>query len=262
MKKKVCQVFVFIDYPVFFSYIKNMQTTVDSFLGGKVRLIQPAEGYRATSDSVLTAAAVPVRPGESVLDVGTGSGVVLLCLNARVPGLSLSGVEMQEALCSLARQNAVLNNAQLDLTQGDISAFLPNLHGRQFHHVVSNPPFYAEGRPRRNEQTAAAYHQQMPLAEWLGFCVRHVRAKGTFTFIHRPESLFDILRCLEDSPLGGIEIIPVYSKAENPAERILVRGKMGSKQKPVIKPPLVMHEKNGRPAQAAENILRFGAQIL
>lgn len=80
-----------------------MDTTIDDFLGGRVRLKQPAKGLRATSDSVLVAAAVPAQSGETILDVGTGNGVIAACLNARVAGLTLTGLDIQEDLLALAR---------------------------------------------------------------------------------------------------------------------------------------------------------------
>ena len=58
-----------------------MTITIDDFLGGKIKLAQEKEGYRVTSDSVLLASAVQVKENETVLDVGTGNGVVLFCLD-------------------------------------------------------------------------------------------------------------------------------------------------------------------------------------
>lgn len=238
-----------------------METTTDLFLGGLVRLYQESNGYRATSDSVLAAAAVPAKQGESVLDVGTGNGVILFCLNARVPHLNLTGIEVQQSLCATATRNNLLNNASAHFIQADISQRIPELIGKQFHHVVSNPPFYTEGFARRNEQTALAYHEQISIQAWLAFCVRHIRPKGWLTLIHRPESLPDILSFLQTSALGAIEIIPIQSKAADEAQRIIIRGQLGSKKKLTIKPALVMHEPNGKRSQTAEDILRFGKAI-
>ncbi|WP_348656358.1 methyltransferase, partial [uncultured Sulfitobacter sp.] len=69
--------------------------TRDAFLGGKLHLWQPRKGYRAGVDPVLLAATVPAQAGQRVLELGCGVGAVSLCLGARVPGLQLTGVEIQ-----------------------------------------------------------------------------------------------------------------------------------------------------------------------
>ncbi|MGB8843911.1 MAG: N-6 DNA methylase, partial [Aliidongia sp.] len=59
----------------------------DRLLGGRVVLRQPVQGFRAAIDPVLLAAAVSAEPGETVLELGTGTGAAALCLARRVPGL-------------------------------------------------------------------------------------------------------------------------------------------------------------------------------
>ena len=234
--------------------------TRDDFLGGRVRLWQDETGLRATSDSVLVAAAVPAKSGDFVLDVGTGNGVIALCLNARVQGLNLTGLDCQADLLALAEKNAKENGCDFQGVLADLNNRPSPLHGRQFHHVVTNPPFYDESNRRKNKQVAKAYHQETDLAVWLGFCLRHVRAKGTLTVIHRPEALPEILKTLSQK-LGGIEVIPVLSRAGDPAKRVIVRGWMNSRKSLSILPPIVMHTASGKRTRAAEHILRDGAGI-
>ena len=91
------------------SIFADADLTCNDFLGGRVRLYQPVKGYRAGVDPVLLAAAVPARAGDHVLELGCGAGQALLCLAARVPGLRLTGVELQAAYADLARRNGALN---------------------------------------------------------------------------------------------------------------------------------------------------------
>ena len=74
-------------------------TTLDLFLGGKLRIFQPSEGYRAGIDPVLLAASLPVKPGERVLELGCGVGVASLCLMRRIREVEVKGVEIN---CNLA----------------------------------------------------------------------------------------------------------------------------------------------------------------
>jgi len=234
--------------------------TTDDFLGGRVKLRQNKVGLRATSDSVLVAAAVLAQAGDTVFDVGTGNGIIPMCLNARIPNLKITGIDCQPDLVKLAQENAALNSCDLEVICGDITGKPSALHGRQFHHVVTNPPFYDEPHPRKNEQQAKAYHQDISVAEWLGLCLKYVRAKGWLTVIARSEALTEILTAMA-LKLGNIEVIPIVSKQGEDAKRVIVRGVMNSRAPLRLRSPIVMHLKSGKRSAIAEKILRLGEGI-
>jgi tRNA1(Val) A37 N6-methylase TrmN6 len=119
------------------------QTREDRLMGGRVRLVQPLQGYRAATDPVFLAAAVGARAGETVLDLGCGAGAALFCLAARVPGLELHGLEVQADYLALARVNAALNGVAAHLHEGDVAAPPQALKALGFDHVMMNPPYYA-----------------------------------------------------------------------------------------------------------------------
>src|SRR5438552_18366251 len=103
--------------------------TEDRLLGGRIRLKQPAVGYRAAIDPVFLAAAVAVEPHQLVLDVGCGTGAAMLCLAARVPECRIVGLEMQRDLVRLAGDNAILNamETRLSVMIGDLLRAPPRL---------------------------------------------------------------------------------------------------------------------------------------
>ncbi|MGN0919409.1 MAG: tRNA1(Val) (adenine(37)-N6)-methyltransferase [Alphaproteobacteria bacterium] len=237
-----------------------MEFTLDNFLGDKVLLKQSKDGLRATSDSVLLAALVPAQSGESVLDVGAGNGVIGCCLNARVP-CRITAVEIQKNLCALIGENSLKNNCPMDLIQHNILSSTDPLKGQLFHHIVTNPPFYkASKNTRKNAEQKKAYVQDFDLEKWLNYCLKHLRAKGSFCMIHRPEMLAEILSILSKK-LGNIEIFPVSSKEGESAKRILVRGFLNKKGSLTLHSPLVMHSKDNKRTQTAEKILRLAKGI-
>lgn len=239
---------------------KDENTTVDDFLGGLIKLRQPKIGYRATSDAVMVAAAVPAKEGETILDVGCASGIVGLCIGARVLNLSITGVEIQPELVELACQNAELNGQNLTVVEADISKKVPELHGIQFHHVVTNPPFYTETPARQSRQVEMAYKQVVPLKKWIDFCLRHLRAKGTFTIIHRAESVPEILSLL-NGRLGGIRLIPIWPKQGVNPKRVIIQGIMNSKKPFEIHTGFVMHHHDDTRTDEAERIMRAGVSL-
>lgn len=234
--------------------------TTDNFLNGKIKLRQSVKGLRATSDAVLVAAAVKAQKGHTVLDVGAGNGAIGLCISARVP-VQITALEIQENLVQLIQENAALNDQKITVISTDLFQRNDPLKGHLFHHVVTNPPFYdTTGASRHNPEQAKAYMANFDLDKWLIYCLKHLCAKGTFTMIHRPEMLGEILMILEQK-LGAIEIIPIYSKTGQPAKRIIVRGQLGSKKQTTLCPCITMHTQNDKPTPSAARLLRQGREL-
>ncbi|MEX2648300.1 MAG: methyltransferase, partial [Alphaproteobacteria bacterium] len=118
-------------------------------LGGRVRLREAPEGLRATTDTVLLAAAVPAATGNLVLDLGSGVGAAALCLAWRVPGCRVIGVDSDAALIRLARRNARANGVadRVRFRVGAVAGRWPaDLGSGCADHVMTNPPFLAPAR--------------------------------------------------------------------------------------------------------------------
>ena len=155
-------------------------TTEDAFLGGRLVLHQPARGYRAGTDPVLLAAAVPATPGQSVLELGCGVGTAALCLMARVPGLDVTGVELQPDYADLARRNAARNALPLGVVTADLARLPDDLRQRAFDHVIANPPYFDPARslPARDDGKATAFAGDTPLAVWIDTALRRLAPGG------------------------------------------------------------------------------------
>ena len=243
--------------------------TRDAFLGGRVAVHQPAKGYRAGVDAVLLAAACEARPGERILELGCGVGTAALCLAARVPGLSITGVERDAAAADLARRNAAEAGAPLDVVTADIAALPDLVRQIGFHHVILNPPYFRRDAswPSADAAREAAMGEaaHTPLAEWLAIAARRVAPKGWVTAIHRAERLDDLLAGL--ACLGSVQIQPLVPRAGRSARLVLVRARKGGRAPLVLLSPLVMHEGAAHLADGEDYtaglraILRDGAPI-
>jgi tRNA1(Val) A37 N6-methylase TrmN6 len=237
--------------------------TVDTLLGGRVRLAQPARGYRAAIDPVLLAAFVPARAGDSVLEAGTGAAAASLCLLARVPGVKVNGVEIDPQLVALAHANALANHAadRLAVIEGDILAFRTSL----FDHAMANPPFQPHGsgtaspdaRKRQADREAAPH----ALAGWISAMARRLVPRGTLSLVLPGGRLSESLTACREAGLGAITVLPVAARTGDAAGRVLIRGGKSARGSDRLLAPLVLHDADGRYTAEANAVLRSGAAL-
>ncbi len=240
--------------------------TQDSLLGGRVRLNQPAEGYRVAIDPVLLAAAVPALPGDQVLDVGSGSGAAALCLAYRVAGCRVTGIELQSPLVRLANDNAALNLMQdrVAFIEGDLLRPPPGLVPGAFAHAMANPPQLAADRAvssPASSKAVATVEGEARLASWIGFCLAMVRQRGSITLIHRADRL-DALLAVLHKRAGAIVVFPLWPTADGrDAKRVLVQARKGSDAPMRLAAGLLLHGPDGGYTKAADAVLREGAAL-
>jgi tRNA1(Val) A37 N6-methylase TrmN6 len=242
----------------------------DAFLGGRLQILQPATGYRAGIDGVLLAATVEGEAGLQVLDLGSGVGVVGLCVAHRLPDARVTMVERDGQLAVLARRNVERNGlaARVRVVEADILRPLgqvPELAAavESFDQVLANPPFHIEGRSTAAGDHVKAGANAMPagaLDRWVRFMAATARPGGRITLIHRAEALAEVLSALAGR-FGGTVAVPLHPREGEPALRVLVRAVKGSRAPLELRPGLILHNADGgfRPRIAAA--LRDGAAL-
>ena len=229
----------------------------DTFLDGRVKVAQLDSGFRSGLDAVMLAAAVPARDGDSALELGAGSGAAGLCLEARVPGVVITGVERDAELAALAQQNAQVNKAQAHFISADIFALPPELK-RDFDQVFANPPFHGEGQASPDTARAAALMDDGRLGDWLKLGLQRTVSGGYFTAILRADRLNEALAAL---PEKGVAAFPLFSRAGESPKRVIVQARKGSKAPFALLPGLVLHQPDGSWTPEADAVLRRGGAL-
>jgi tRNA1(Val) A37 N6-methylase TrmN6 len=235
-------------------------TSEDRFLGGRVLVRQPENGFRAGLDAVMLAAAVPAAAGEEALELGAGAGTASLCLAARIEGLTVLGIEIDETLAAIADANAAANgmDGRVSFVAGDALGPPEELR-HLFDHVFCNPPFHGgEGAVSPDAARALALHDDGRLTDWLAAGLRRTASGGSFTAILRADRLKVALLAL---PHTGVTIFPLWPHAGDPAKRLIVQASVGSRAPLVILPGLVLHEADGRYTPEADAVLRDGMAL-
>jgi tRNA1(Val) A37 N6-methylase TrmN6 len=232
---------------------------IETFLDGKVRVEQPVSGFRSGLDAVMLAAAVPARPGQSALELGAGAGTASLCLGARVPHVTVTGVEIGPELAGLARRNAAVNGmaGRMSFAAADIFALPPDLR-RDFDHVFANPPFHDESALPPDTERARALNDGGQLIDWLKIGLQRTVSGGYFTVILRADRVPEALTAL---PVGGVSMLPLWPRAGEPAKRVLLQTRKGSRGAFALLPGLVLHDSSGAYTPEANAILRRGEAL-
>jgi tRNA1(Val) A37 N6-methylase TrmN6 len=237
-----------------------MQVTDGTLLGGRVQHAQPAAGHRTGLEPVLLAAAVPARPGERVLEGGTGSGAALLCLVARVPGLRGLGVERDPTMAALARANMAANGFDgISVIADDLLAVRPD---GVFDHALANPPWHGAGTasPESLKETAKRGAPGL-IAAWAQRLAAPLRHRGTLSLIVAATALPAGLAALAAAGCGSPAVLPLWPRPGRPAGLMLVQGIKGGRGACRVLPGLVLHADGGGFTAAAEAVLRGGEAL-
>jgi len=241
----------------------HTEVSIDDFLGGAVRLYQPKAGYRVSMDTVMLAASVPAKAGETVIEGGMGSAGAALCLARRVPGAKVVGVEQQDDMLAFARRNITFNNLEefVAARQGCIKD-LSSEEG-VYDHVMVNPPYLADGkaiRPPVETKGLAHMDTSASFKDWMRFCVHKVKNKGTVTIIYRADRVDEVISHLYRR-VGELKIMPLWPRVGVPAKRVIIQGRKGMHGAASILPGLALHGSVERYTPEAKEILWDGKAL-
>jgi tRNA1(Val) A37 N6-methylase TrmN6 len=240
----------------------------DAFLGGRLVVSQPRNGFRAGFDSVLLGASVSPR-SQTLLELGAGAGVPSLVALAHNGALNATLVEFDATVLPLTQSN-LKDNAfgersrvvTADLTQPQ-SRTAAGLLSDAYMSVIANPPFFdpGAGTSASDERRVA---RQMPndlLDTWVRAAATHATPGGEAIFIHVPQSLPSLLQSFVPR-FGAITILPLAPRIGDAAIRVLVRGIKGSRAPLQLLATRVLHDETGRGfAPQFEAIFRGSATL-
>lgn len=234
-------------------FVKQQTLTRDAFLGGRLVVSQPRNGFRAGLDSVLLGASV--RPNSrALLDLGAGVGTAALVALAHNPALEATLVEADAGMAALAGLNleanglaARANVLTLDLTARGAVRAAAGLPPDRFDTVIANPPFFdpASGSSPAATRAAARHMDPAALDLWVKAAATSAAPGGEVVFIHTAAALPMLLASFE-ARFGGITVLQLTPREGGDVNRILVRGVKGSRAPLRLLASRALHEPAGR----------------
>jgi tRNA1(Val) A37 N6-methylase TrmN6 len=245
------------------------EVTEDAILGGRLRIRQPARGYRVNVDTLLLAATLPEERigGARVVEPCCGVAAALLAVavgHKRKGDVEFVGIERDPLYARLASENVELNGQAHRAKIIEADALDSNADFGVFDRVLFNPPYdrVEDGRPPAEEKRAA-FIADRPIGDWIKVWSNRMTAHSNLTLIHRTHRLGEILAALEGR-LGGVEVFPIRPSANAKARRVIVRAWKGSRAPLKLFAGLDLHpgdDSKDKYTPQAEAILRGEAHI-
>lgn len=213
-------------------------------------IIQDKKRFCFGIDAVLLSGFAKVAPGEFVLDMGTGTGILPILLEAKTDGEKFVGLEIQEESADMAIRSVQLNELEnkIDIVQGDIKEASKIFGGATFNVVVTNPPYMTEhhGIQNENEPKAIARHEiKCTLEDVIREAAKVLKPKGRFYMVHRPRRLPDILTLMREYRIEPKRLQMVHPFKDKEANMILIEGVRGGRPMMKIEKPLIVYKEQG-----------------
>ena len=222
-------------------------------------IIQTPGRFCFGMDAVLLSAFAQVREGERALDLGTGTGILPILLEAKNAGSYYAGLEIQEESADMARRSVLHNQLQhkVEIVTGDIKEAARIFGAASFEVVTTNPPYMIGNHGLKNENSAKyiARHEVLcSLEDVVRESARILKPKGRFYMVHRPFRLPEILTEMGRFGLEPKRMRLVYPYVDKEPNMVLVEGLRGGRPRMKVEPPLIVYEKSG---EYTEEILRM-----
>ena len=214
------------------------------------RIIQDPKRFCFGMDAVLLAGFAKVKPGEKVLDLGTGTGILPILLEARTKGVSFTGLEIQPESADMAARSVRLNHLEnkVHIVNGDIREADRLFGAGSYHVVTSNPPYMTDlhGIKNPNEAKAIARHEILcTLEDVVSQAAKLLAPCGRFYLVHRPFRLAEILTCLCSHGLEPKRMRLVHSYEDREPNMVLIEALKGGRSGMTVEKPLIIFEKPG-----------------
>lgn len=214
------------------------------------RIIQSPGRFCFGMDAVLLSAFAKVKKGERALDLGTGTGILPILLEAKNGGESYTGLEIQEESADMARRSVLYNHLEdrVRIVTGDIREAAALFGAASFHVITVNPPYMigAHGLKNDNEAKYIARHEVLcTLEDVLRESERILPDKGRFYMVHRPFRLAEILSGMSRHRMEPKRMRLVHPYIDKEPNMVLLEGVKGANPRMTVEPPLVVYNKDG-----------------
>lgn len=214
------------------------------------RIIQNDKAFCFGMDAVLLSGYAVVREGERAADLGTGTGIIPILLEAKTGGEHFTGLEIQAEMADMARRSVALNHLEekIDIVCGDIKEASQIFGAASFDVVTTNPPYMndAHGLQNPDPVKAIARHEVLcTLEDVVREGARLLVPSGRFYMVHRPHRLVEIINIMTSFKLEPKRIKFVHPFVDKEANMVLIEGIKGGKSMIKVEKPIIVYKEQG-----------------
>ncbi len=213
-------------------------------------IIQNPEKFCFGMDAVLLSGFARVKPGENALDLGTGTGIIPILLEAKTKGEHFTGLEIQEESADMAARSVALNHleSKIDIVTGDIKDASKIFGASSFDVITTNPPYMIgqHGMSSSSEAKAIARHEVLcTLEDVLRESAKLLKPKGRFYMVHRPFRLAEIMNKMVEYKIEPKRMQLVYPFVDKEPNMVLIEGLRGGNSRLTVERPLIVYKDKG-----------------
>lgn len=223
---------------------------IDDLQRNGYRIIQKTDGFCFGMDAVLLSGYAQVKPEERVLDLGTGTGIVPILLEAKTEGSHFTGLEIQEAVADMAMRSVRLNGLEdkITIVNGDIKEASRLFGKASFDVVTANPPYMnnAHGLKNPDLAKAVARHEVFcTLEDVVREAALLLKSGGRFYMVHRPHRLVEIIQVLTNFKLEPKRMKLVHPFVDKEANMVMIEARRGGRSLIKVEAPIVVYKEPG-----------------
>ena len=223
------------------------------------QIIQKEQGFCFGMDAVLLSDFAQVKTGGRVLDLGTGTGILPILMEAKTKAVHLTGLEIQPEMAEMAARSVKLNHLEdkIEIVEGDIKEASAIFSHDSFDTITSNPPYMIGQHGLRNPDMpkAIARHEVLcNLEDVVSQASKVLKERGRFYMVHRPFRLAEIMNVLTKYRLEPKRMQLVYPYIDREPNMVLIEALKGGNSRVTVEPPLIVYKE---PGVYTENILKI-----
>ena len=223
---------------------------IDDLQRNHYRIIQDPERFCFGMDAVLLSGFAKAKEGDNVLDLGTGTGIIPILMEAKTRATHFTGLEIQSESADMAARSVKLNHLEekIEIVTGDIKEAVSLFGAASFDVVTCNPPYMTEHHGLTNPKApkAIARHELLcTLEDVISQAARLLKPGGNFYLVHRPFRLADIIVLLRQYKMEPKRMKMVYPFINNEPNMVLIEANRGGRARMSVEKPLIVYREPG-----------------